>query len=792
MVTLWIDEHRCDIDQLPTIPIGFDIANLTKVEGERSGRDIELVLPSTPSNNAVFGTACDLYATTRFNMEHHTARIEKESVEIFSGTVYLLSTTINNISDRGYKIRISEGGAEWVEPLIHGHLSDLQIPFSESLNLSTIESSWEEDSPVCFLPVYRGNYLPHTSSLSALPAERVLLTDDYHPFISTTEMVRSMFAESGYTLHSNFLNSDFGRSLYMSGDYARTSNTAAKEQCDFFARRATAGSATADFIGRVYASTAFAEHTVGPIVDTANPEAIDENGAEMSDTFCNHNSLSKNSAGNICFTPKTSVKVGFLLHLEYSTEYKILSRERFTGFDVVEGLNGSRIEIALANTCRDFRADTSPNMQYRIVVFNHVEGRQYRLSATLANGFTTAIKSWSARSVLLSTPATDITSLHLYYRDSDNGSWSKYNEDWALYAGHIEESGMVDVELDFRIAPQDIAAGESLVLDKFWFGGAEAGMKLIVGTGTSLRPYFTNVPGYNSNLEFKDIAPRNIRQIELLSALGEMFNLVFYTDHHRKEVHIEPLETFYETEGVVDWNSRIDHLSGVVISDLGVDMPQDCVLTYINSDSASNAFNNENDTTLGRWSMRNPLYGTKRSTQICGNSLFTTTMNTAAILGCAPSASILQVGDTDSESKKTGVFTPRIVCYKGLQSLPDGESWGGTSRLNKYPYAAFLDNESINLCFEERNGIEGLSRYHLPLLLRQCNSQLITLNLYLTTAEIANLFTADGTNPSLRRRFRFNILGESSIFRLAKVEQWDTESNVVRCSFERELNDQTQ
>ena len=87
MVTLWIDEHRCDIDQLPTIPIGFDIANLTKVEGKRSGRDIELVLPSTPSNNAVFGTACDLYATTRFNMEHHTARIEKEGVEIFSGTV---------------------------------------------------------------------------------------------------------------------------------------------------------------------------------------------------------------------------------------------------------------------------------------------------------------------------------------------------------------------------------------------------------------------------------------------------------------------------------------------------------------------------------------------------------------------------------------------------------------------------------------------------------------------------------------------------------------------------------
>ena len=100
-----------------------------------------------------------------------------------------------------------------------------------------------------------------------------------------------------------------------------------------------------------------------------------------------------------------------------------------------------------------------------------------------------------------------------------------------------------------------------------------------------------------------------------------------------------------------------------------------------------------------------------------------------------------------------------------------------------------MDDESINLCFEERNDIEGLSRYYRPMLLRQSNSHLITLDLYLTTAEMATLFTADGTKPSLRSRFRFDILGESSLFRLAKVERWDTDSNIVQCSFERELND---
>jgi hypothetical protein len=787
MVTLWIDEQRCDIDQLPIIPIGFDIANLTKAEGERGGRSIELELPSTPNNDHIFGASGDLYATQRFNMEHHAARIEKEGVEIFSGTVYLLSTTINKEQCGGYKIRISEGGAEWIEPLVYGHLSDLPIPLSAKLNLGTIESSWEGEQAVRFLPVYRGGYLPHTSSASALPAERILLTDDYHPFVSITEMVRAMFAKSGYTLRSNFLDSKFARSLYMSGDYTRSSNTMAADKCDFYARRAAAGSAEADFMGRVYASASFAEHTIGAIVDTANPEAVDCNGEAMYDTFCNYNSFSKDSTGNICFTPKISVKAGFLLHLEYTTEYKILSRERFKGFDIVEGLNGERIEISLANTCHDFRGNTTPNTQYRALVFDHVEGREYSLSATQTNNVTLSLGSWSARSTLVTTPATDLSSINLYYRDSEDMAWKSYSGDWALYAGYIEESGMVDVEMDFRIAPQEIAAGESLVLDKFWFGGADAGMRLIVGTGTSLRPYFTNVPGYNSNLEFKDIAPRNIRQIELLDALGEMFNLVFYTDRTRKEVHIEPLEDFYKEEEDVNWNGRIDILNGVAISDIGMEKPQDFVLTYLNTDKATNSFNNENKTTLGRWSHRNPLYGTARTTKTCGNKLFTTTLNIANIIGCAPSASILQVGDVDSNEGDT--FTPRIVCYKGLKELPRGESWGGISRLNSYPYAAFLDDESINLCFEERNDIEGLSRYYRPMLLRQSNSHLITLNLYLTTAEIATLFTADGTKPSLRSRFRFDILGESSLFRLAKVERWDTDINVVQCSFERELSD---
>jgi len=788
MVELWIDGRRCDIDQMPTIPINFDVANLTEVEGKREGRCLELVLPATPINNALFGSSSDIYAAKRFNMEHHSACFKKEGVEIFNGTVYLIDTTIKDGYIESYSIRVNEGGAEWIESVVHSELSELDIPFAESLNLLTISSSWEGARPVRFLPVYRGSYLPHFSS-SSLPAERVLLTDDYLPFISIAEMVRAMFAKSGYKVHSNFLDSELGQSLYMSGEYSRTNNLLAEAKCDFFARRAETTETTADYSGRVFASRAFAAHTVGPIVDTVDPNAIDSNGDKMSETFCRNDCFKKDSAGNICFTPKMSVKVGFLLHLEYSTEYKILSRERLCGFDTFEGLYGERVKLHLSNNCIDYRNNPDTLFQYRIVVFNHIDMRKYRLRATLSNGSIVELHSWDARSSRFVTPSTPITSLELLYNDGNNEDWATYDEDWAMYDGYIEESGMVDVEMDFRLSPRDISAGESLVLDKFWFGGAEPGMKLVLSTATSLKPYFSTIPGYNSMLEFKDIAPRNISQAELLTALGEMFNLAFYTDEVRKELYIEPLEVLYEGEREIDWRERIDHFNGVSISDSGLDLPQNTILAYINSDLASHRFNSDNDDTLGQWSFTNPLYGTKKSTKRVGNKLFTTTMNVSNVIGCAPSASIMQISDMDSESKGIeGIFTPRIVCYKGMRNLPEGESWNTSSHHNQYPYAAFVDDESINLCFEDRNDIKGLHHYHLPTLLRQRDCRRVTMSLYLTTAEIASLFTTDGSKPSLRTKFRFDIQGESQLFRLVKIGKWDTKSSVVQCVFEQELN----
>ena len=160
------------------------------------------------------------------------------------------------------------------------------------------------------------------------------------------------------------------------------------------------------------------------------------------------------------------------------------------------------------------------------------------------------------------------------------------------------------------------------------------------------------------------------------------------------------------------------------------------------------------------------------------------------MLDCAPSASLIQVGDVgEMEDGIESAFLPHIVCYKGMRPLPEGECWIVNEKLDQYPYAAFIDDQGVNLCFEPRNGVDGLQTYHLSKLLRQTEGQRVVLDLRPTIAETASILTGNGPKPSIRTMFRFKIEGESSLYRIVKIGDWNTDSGVVRCTFERVLRD---
>ncbi|MGN0006915.1 MAG: hypothetical protein ACI35T_02330 [Alistipes sp.] len=787
MMRLYIDGRPCDLaEESVVVPCGFDAATLADAASWRTGSTLSLSLPSTPANDAVFGCSHDIYAAERFNASLHPARIEVGTATLMEGRAVLVATRFGQ-EDSGYEVRITGGAAQWAEQAAHTPLSASGIDFDMTLTPTDIVATWEGEHAVRFLPVCHDDSVAEVSS-SLVPVQKVMLTDDYHPFVSVAALVRDVFESAGYTLQSRFFGSDLARSLYVGGVYRAVDASRQKERMDFLARRKGAVSADADALGRVYASPAVALHSLGNVVDTADATAVDDEGKTMTDTFTKGDCFMVDDDGFACFVPAMTATVGFLLHLEYETDYRILSRTRLAGFDTVTAMNGVKAKFALANPFTDRRGAIVAGIRYRVVVFGHTEGRGYLFKCGAKY-----LASFSDSSTTITIPDDAVsTECSLLFRDSSSIAYTEYGGDWAMYDGYVVESGSAMVEVDVRIPACKMSAGSKQRLDTVCFEGADAGMSLTLSPRTSLRPIFSTEAGYGSRLTTADILPDNVSMLDLVDGVARMFNLRIFTDLHERKVFVEPEEEFYADTPTVDWSSRIDFSQPLWMVDAAIDAPQWRVFGYGAGDEAVAEFNADNDTVLGEWNTENPLYGTLPKSEQMRIDLFAPTVNRDGAVVTAPSASLMRFSDaaTDGESADGGV-PMRIVRYCGLQPLPEGERWGFPHDAPTYPYAAFFGTtagEEFTLGFENRDGAQGLHRYYDDALARERNRSLLHASLLLAPEEREHLVLYDAAVPSFRSRFRLTVGGQSSIYRLRSIADYDAEKCSTECVFER-LND---
>ena len=222
------------------------------------------------------------------------------------------------------------------------------------------------------------------------------------------------------------------------------------------------------------------------------------------------------------------MSAGFEYYLKYTTDHRILTRERLRGFDSVYLGTGADMPFTLANRYEDRRPDISPGHRYLAIVFDHTDGAQYRLAYT-KDGVAEALwTEFSARTAQVTTPASGtVADPVLLIRSGTR--WIRYTGDWALYDGYVTESGRTTVELRVRTAPERIAPASPKFFDRIYFYGAEEGMSLTLHKECSLRPRFSSAPGYGSAITSADVARHPIRQSALLEALQHLFNLRFHT-----------------------------------------------------------------------------------------------------------------------------------------------------------------------------------------------------------------------------------------------------------------------
>ena len=468
---LTIDSKPCDLAGEPIAVGGYAATELADVEAAREGRSQELTLPATPRNEALLGFARDPHTAGRFNASLHRAVLSAEGAKLLAGTVRLLEA-----SGEGYRIEIREGGARWAKNAARRMLGALGIDYHARLLPSTVSDSWTDDSPVKFFPIRRDEYPQQNSPSDLLPAERILSVDDYHPFLHVATLVETIFAEAGYRIESNFTGSPEFRSLYMSGAYPSRDTAALAARMGFYARRLAPATAQGNHLGRVSANPSTTANSVGNIVETATPQTLDTDGEPIPE-LCNNGNCFGFDKGRIVFTPTTEVSAGFEYYLKYTTDHRILTRERLRGFDSVYLGTGADMPFTLANRYEDRTPDISPGHRYLAIVFDHTDGAQYRLAYT-KDGVAEALwTEFSARTAQVTTPASGTVADPVLLVRSGS-QWVPYAGDWALYNGYVGETGQTMVEVRLRTAAESVSPASPKYFNLIYFAGAEPGMAL--------------------------------------------------------------------------------------------------------------------------------------------------------------------------------------------------------------------------------------------------------------------------------------------------------------------------
>lgn len=780
---LMMDGQRVDLPmEAITIPPteGDAMADLAAA---RAGRTLRLTLPATPLNDRLFGHPCDPATATRFNEQLHRARLTEAGATLFEGVLRLLES-----DGAGYTVDLREGGAAWATRAAQQPLDALGIDYEVVLDAASIRRSWREESPVRFFPIHRDSYKEQSSSTDLQTQQQVLSIDDYHPFLHIETLVRRLFAEAGYSIDSRFFEGELFRSLYMSGAYAGRDTASVADHLGFLAGRLTSVTATADPYGRVYANPYSAAHSVGNLVQTATPYQVDEAGKVRYELYNNGNCFGQDSDGAICYRPTSAVRLGFDYRICYTTEHRIASRTRLTGFDSLYLGPNSELHFELLNRYTDRREMLTGNHRYRLLIFDHQAGEQYRLRYTI-NGVDTVWATTSERSIEVVSGSEGAIERAELDRLIDGG-WYPYEGDWALYDGYIEERGETTVELRIRTAPEELPAGGERRFDTAYLFGAEEGMQLTLHRTTTLAPHFGAGAGYGSRLTFSDVAQVNIRQIELLEALAHLFNLRFCTDETTRTVRIEPEEELYARGAAVDWRDKVDRSQPIRHIEQAPMLHEARTWCYLVGDGAVKRLEADEGQPFGSYTLLTPSKATLVGEEFLRNPLFAPSLLAAAEQGSAPSAWLLQVGDRDAVADDATNFTPRIVRFLGMHPLPEGERWAFLNSETHYPLIAFhfAGDEHCapaTLCFEERDGAEGLHRYYDH---QTANEQLggrVELTLLVAPWEYEALWMLDAGVADRTSTFRLATDEGEFAAHLHQIGRYDPATGRLRCTFIR-------
>lgn len=787
MLKLFIDNQPADLDRRSEISISIaaPLFDSSTTSLGRAAFSKSISIPAT-SRNARLMSGCDEpLAAVRYNHNYHTACVEMDGCIILQGEVRLASVTTEGGEPR-YRFNIIGAAREWVREAAQP-LRELFPEWSRTLSEEMIRNSWsEEDAPVRFFPVDYGYGRGNPLFFSRI------LTESYHPFLHIATLLESFFERAGYSLESEFMASEWFCSLYMSGRWSEQEFGGWAESMDFLATRSeNSAEVECDVLGYVNADPLVGASSVGNHVELPDGE-----GGSF-----NNGALSLDSIGRLCFTPTKEIPVAFEHHFRLRTDTAIKDRRNLRGLTNLFFDAGDKVRIPIPNDYVDHRKGAlSGGYKYTLVVFEPVEGATYTLRGDQPLYAADGTQTGTVVRQLVQTSTFPMTFSHSFAAPISSLRLTMVKDglemtpvsDWAVYGGEVRERGEALVEVTLRTAPRRRSPTNPHYFQQLGFGGGLDGMTLTLLKGCTTRPLLVPHPIDGDTIGWSNVADYDTTVLQLIVALQELFDLQIYTDPTVRKVYIEPRSTYCDAEVVIDLSERVDLSRGVVIEEIGGSR-ESFEVAYRKGDRAVEALSEQEGREYGSMEVAMANVHADRGTTMVRNSLFAASVSDVGAFSEAPSAEIVSAGDSESPHRAIGYrnFTPKIVAYRGLRKLPDGEQWMGLyDSSESYPFITFFDDgsssglEPLSLLFEQRGGVEGVgNRYWRSRVDILNHSRRLTLHLHLRPEEVEQLISPNSSKHDFRAHYLLRIAGEKVLCRLEEIVDYNPLHPTTRAVF---------
>lgn len=790
-IELLIDGKILDVDQTVNVVMTTSVADVEEPECSAAGYSQSFEVPFTSRNREALGFVEQTFTKDQFNNEQHKAEYRVDGICVMRGLAYMEKYTFT-ISGGSFHLSIVGESYAWVSNA-NKQVRSLNSIEKVMYRMPDIyANSISNTNPLIrFFPVDRGAFYEMNDDDEYVPREHLCIFD-YHPFINIWKLLRLIF--QGFTLRSSLAS--LFEELYISGYFPE------KEDQNYYEEKNDFKAGTTIDFERVNTTN----RLINLFDDLNNKdEGYFDNGVLVGGTRIFPYTQ---------FATEDEITLRFEIELKYTAivigaglvPYSYADTFIFgVGTDEVLKTNDEfYFPVSLSEEYKertenpyDITADghyyvyidPGNNSQYKFFWFS--DGGEYTVRSDM--------RSWlvyyrygvgaAPLSILLSNSNTSVDGAVNILKAGDGAK--VIIVPLTLFKESADE--MIQSSLTFnRVVhtnPYTFGKGRNGFSFACAFRSSQTttNCPLHIGEKCTIVPKFGNFIGWGDEVNISTVGGTDT-QMNVISALRQLFNLMFYTNPLTREVFIEPRSRFFDTSGgYIDWRSKIDYDKDIEIEELGGEIGSSLKLAYAEGGDVVQWYNKRMCNKLGLGTYKVPLLNkTVAEEYEIANALYSPFLTRKIpSVGMTVLQNAVEMEQNTIDEADLNV-TPVIGYFDGIAARTSGKDIVAYSR---YPLLTYQNaDKRINLGFEDlrtTDGIvAGLHQYYDDNVYLYNYGRRLTLYLKLGPQDVESINMPNRSIYDLRAVFMLMHEGENVPCLLEKVEEYDPAGgNSTKCSF---------